>query len=252
MYQNIIITGASNGLGMAMAKCYAAPGICLGLIGRNKDRLNQISDFCKHNGATVESASIDIRNTDILIEWITKFDYKHPVDLLIANAGVMHTTKPNNPRENNVIINEMFDINFNGVINTVNPILDRMTIRKSGSIAIVSSLATYYGIPSFPAYSASKAATKTYFEAIRGFYCRQGIYISIVCPSYINTDMTKNLKVNKFMLTSPEAAANRISRGIANHKLLISFPWYHSFGMQVLRLLPERLADKILLLILNK
>jgi short-subunit dehydrogenase len=252
MFRNIIITGASNGLGMSIARRYAAPGVCLGLIGRHNDRLNEVSDWCRKTGTVVESVSMDVRDRDNLIKWIEMFDSRHPVDLVIANAGVMFTGKKGHPTEEKAVIDELFDVNFHGVIDTVNPLLVRMAGRGRGSAAIISSLSAYHGIPTFPAYSASKVAVKAYFEAIRGVYARQGVYISIICPSYVDTDMTGTLKINRFMLMDRERAVDKILHGIERHKALISFPWYHALGIRLLGLLPERLADRILLLALGK
>ena len=252
MFKNIIITGASNGLGMALAKKYAAPGVHLGLIGRNKDRLHDTSDFCKAKGATIDSITLDIRDRNDLIEWIANFDSTHPVDLAIANAGVMYATKANSFVEQKVIIDEIFDVNFNAVIDTINPLLERMSKRKNGSVAIISSLSAYHGLPTFPAYAASKSAVKAYYEAVRGLYKKLNITISIVCPSYINTDMTASLKVNSLLIMDVDAAVNKIQSGIAKRKRVISFPWYHSLGIQLLRLLPARMGDWILLTFLGK
>ena len=252
MYQNIIITGASNGLGMALASRYAAPGVYLGLIGRNNERTNEIASLCRDKGAAVESVSLDIRDREGLRKWITTFDDSHPVDLVIASAGVMYSPKSGHLIEQKATIDEIMDVNFTGVIDTVIPLLERMGERKKGSVAVISSLSAYHGIPTFPAYSASKAAVKTYFEAIRGLYARQGVYISIVCPSYVDTSMTAPLKLNKLLMMGLDTAVDRIQKGIARRKPLINFPWYHSLVLWLLRLLPERLGDRILLLFLGK
>ncbi len=251
-FKNIIITGASNGLGMAMAKRYANPGVHLGLIGRNRERLDITAKSCRENGSTVETVSMDIRDRENLINWILRFDAANPVDLVIANAGVMYSGKPGHPVEQKVIIDETFDVNFNSVINTVNPLLDKMQQRKHGSVAIISSLSAYHGIPTFPAYSASKVAVKAYYEAVRGLYARDNIFITIVCPSYVDTDMTRTLKVNRIMLMSLDKAVDKIIRGIGKRKALVSFPWLHTFGISLLKLLPERIADRILLIAMGK
>ncbi|MGK0298756.1 MAG: short-subunit dehydrogenase [Gammaproteobacteria bacterium] len=252
MFQNIIITGASNGLGMALARRYAAPGITLGLIGRNNKRLNETAIYCRNKGAIVQSISLDIRDRLKLIKWIKNFDNLNPVDLVIANAGVMYATTTNHDVEQKEIIDETFNVNFYGVIDTINPLIQSMSIRNCGSVTIISSLSAYKGMPTFPAYSASKAAVKTYYEAIRGLCRRKGIYVTIVCPSYVNTDMTKPLKIDKFMLTNLNKAVDKIHNGIAAGKPLITFPWYHSLGLQILRLLPEHIGDKMLLFFLKK
>ncbi len=251
-FNNIIITGASNGLGNALAKRYADSGVHLGLIGRHQDRLNQTAKYCRDKGAIVESVSMDIRDRENLIDWILRFDSNFPVDLIIANAGVMYSSVPGHPTEQKIIIDETFDVNFNSVINTVNPMLERMQKRKHGSAVIISSLSAYHGIPTFPAYSASKVAIKAYYEAIRGIYARDNVNITIVCPSYVNTDMTKTLNINKFMLTSIDKAVDKIITGIEKRKPLISFPWFHTLGISLLRLIPDRIADRILLMVLGK
>ena len=251
-FNNIIITGASNGLGTALAKRYANPGVHIGLIGRHQDRLNETAKICRDRGANVESISMDIRDRGNLIDWILRFDSSYPVDLIIANAGVMYSVKPGHPTEQKIIIDETFDVNFNSVINTVNPILELMQKRKHGSAVIISSMSAYHGIPTFPAYSASKVAIKAYYEAIRGIYARDNVYITIVCPSYVDTDMTKTLNVNKFMLTPVDKAIDKIIMGVEKHKPLISFPWFHALGISLLRLLPDRIADRILLMALGK
>ncbi|NNE37793.1 MAG: SDR family NAD(P)-dependent oxidoreductase [Gammaproteobacteria bacterium] len=237
---------------MAMAKRYARPGAHLGLIGRNRERLDTTAKLCREQGAMVESVSMDIRDRDNLINWILSFDATNAVDLVIANAGVMYSGKPGHPTEQKVIIDETFDVNFNAVINTVNPLLEKMQQRNHGSAAIISSLSAYHGIPTFPAYSASKVAIKAYYEAVRGLYARDNISITVVCPSYVDTTMTRTLKVNRFMLMPMDKAVDKIIRGIERRQALVSFPWYHAWGISLLRFLPERLADRILLIAMGK
>lgn len=249
MFLNIIITGASSGIGEALAKKYAMAGVQLGLIGRDQQRLADISSYCQQQGATVDVVSIDVRERDRLVQWIQDFDSVHPVDLVIANAGVMHTVSKSGQLESREIIDEIFAVNVTGAIDTVNPLLLKMARRGHGSVAIISSLSAYRGLPKFPAYAASKAAVKSYYEAIRGIYAKQGIYISVVCPSYIDTRMTDRLRIDKLLLMNVESAAARIQHGINQHRPLITFPWYHSIGLQLLRILPESIADRILMLV---
>ena len=249
MFQNIIITGASSGLGEALAKKYAMAGVHLGLIGRDQQRLADICRYCQQQGATLDVISIDVRERDRLLQWIQDFDSTHPVDLVIANAGIMHTVGKSGPLESREMIDEIFAVNVTGAIDTVNPLLLKMARRGHGSVAIISSLSAYRGLPKFPAYAASKAAVKSYYEAIRGIYAQQGVYISVVCPSYINTRMTEKLRIEKMMLMDVESAAIRIQNGVNKHRPLITFPWYHSIGLQLLRFLPESIADRILMLV---
>ena len=252
MFQHIIITGASNGLGMALANKYAGQDVCLGLVGRNQDRLYSIANECENKGADVKTLVLDIRERGTLTRWIEEFDRSHPVDLIIANAGVHISPKNGEYIESQDDIDEIFDVNINGVIHLVNPVLQRMAARERGSVAIISSLSGYRGIPSFPAYSASKAAIKFYYEAVRALYRRKGVYISIVCPSYVDTDMTANMKVHPLMITGLDKAVDTIYRGIKHRRRLVAFPWYHALGLRLTSLLPEWLIDLILPKFLGK
>jgi short-subunit dehydrogenase len=248
-FRNILITGASNGLGEALARLYAAPGIQLALTGRNADRLTETARYCEQQGATVTTAIIDVQDRDTLSGWVTATDQRWPLDLIIANAGVMHVSKADSPQGTREQIDEILAVNFTGVITTVNPILDRMALRGKGSVAIISSLSAYRGLPLFPAYAASKAAIKSYYEGLRGVYEQKGVHITVVCPSYIRTPMTSNLRTRGFMQMDVRYAAARIKQALERHKPLLTFPLHHSLGLQLLRFMPERLADRILLLL---
>lgn len=246
--KNILITGASSGLGRALAQRFAGPGIQLGLIGRNEIELKVTADLCRQQGAIVTTASLDVRDRQALQSWIAGFDEKCPVDLIIANAGVMHTVRPDQLPEPETRIDETFATNFTGVVDTVNPLLHKMAARGGGSVAIISSLSAYHGLPTFPAYAASKAALKSYYEALRGLFAKQRVIITIVCPGYLRTRMTQSLRIQRNQLMDVDSAAARIERGIRRGERLITFPWYQGLALQALGWLPQALADRILLL----
>jgi short-subunit dehydrogenase len=251
MFTNIIITGASSGLGASLAKLFAAPGVKLGLLGRDRVRLEEVAGHCRGQGATVETICMDVREREKLVAWIENFDNTRPVDLIIANAGVMHAIGKRHPAETKEMIEEIFAVNVTGAMDTINPMLERMQRRGRGNAVVISSLSAYRGMPTFPAYAASKAAVKSYYEAVRGVYARKGVTITVVCPSYIETRMTAKLKVARFLLMDVDRAAKKIQRGINRNHPLITFPWHDNLGLQLLRLLPERLADRILLAFLR-
>ena len=246
MYRNIVISGASSGLGEALAKCFSVPGTRLGLLGRNQDRLVNVSDSCKKKGAETVISLIDVRNREELRSWLTEFDDRYPVDLVIANAGIMSTASGINPVESIDAIADIFDTNFAGVLSTIHPVLERMWSRKNGSIAIISSLCAYRGIPLFPAYSASKAALKSYFEAIRPACASANVFVSIICPGFINTPMNDPDSSKSFLQMDVSEAARIIRQGIEKKSPLIVFPYSHILGLRLLKLLPERIVDRIL------
>lgn len=246
MFKNIIITGASSGLGRALARGYAAPGSILGLLGRDTARLNETARICRDLGAIVHTSAIDVRESFGLMDWIRDFDEKYPVDLIIANAGITYSAKKDKPIEPRTAIRDVMDTNFTAVIDTVNPLLERMRLRREGSAVIISSLSAYRGIPLFPAYSASKAAIKTYYDAIRGGMAEDGVFITVACPGFIQTPMTEKLRTDKLKQLQVDHAASLIIKGVSKRRGLVTFPLLPRLGLWLAGFLPVRLTDRII------
>ena len=121
-FASIVITGASSGIGEALALDYAAPGIALALSGRDSARLQAVAEACRAKGATVDAGQIDVVDKEALAAWLTRFDDAHPVDLLIANAGIS-IDKDNSSIDDFSIIRQTMAVNVDGVFNTVEPLL---------------------------------------------------------------------------------------------------------------------------------
>ena len=246
MFRHILITGASSGLGLALARQYASPGVTLGLTGRNEERLREAADACRALGAEVVSGVLDVREGFKLAEWVHDFDERYPVDLVIANAGITYSVNGGVPLEPRAAIRDVMDTNFSGVIDTVNPLLKRMCDRGGGTAVIIGSLSAYRGIPLFPSYAASKAAIKTYYEGIRGAMRQDGVTITIACPGFIETPMTEKLRTSRWMQMQVDKAARIIVKGVARGRANISFPRLHLLGLRLLQWLPEKWGDWIL------
>jgi len=219
--RSLLITGASSGIGAALALHYAAPAVALALTGRDSERLAAVAAACAARGATVATATIDVTDRDALRSWIERLDDRTPLDLVIANAGIGSGGK----REEETATRRVFATNLEGVLNTVFPVLPRMTARRAGQIALVSSLAAYRGLPTTPAYCASKAAVKSLGEAWRLALARDGIRVSVICPGFVTTPMTAKNKFKMPLLMSAERAAGIIARGLARGRGRIAFPW---------------------------
>jgi short-subunit dehydrogenase len=242
--QRILITGASSGIGAALAAAYAATGVSLVLGGRDRDRLAATEASCRAKGAEVETAAIDVVDAAAMRSWIEDADGRRPLDLVIANAGISAGTGTHG--ESEAQTRAIFAINIDGVVNTVWPALQRMEGRGHGQIALMSSLAAFRGFPGAPAYCASKAAIRVWGEALRGEYEAKGIAVTVICPGYVESPMTA---VNDFpmpMLMSAERAARIVKRGLARNRTRIAFPFPMYFGAWLLGVLSPALTDPLL------
>lgn len=241
-FRSILLTGAGSGLGAALARRYAAPGVRLALIGRNEARLAEVEAECVARGATVERASIDVTERAALAAWIVAADEAMPFDLVIANAGISGGTS--GLGEINDQSRLIFAINVDGVLNTIDPILPRMRRRGAGSVALMSSLASFRGLPGAPAYGASKAAVRVLGEALRGDYGPSGVVVSVICPGFVVTPMTARNRFRMPFLMNAERAAEIMVRGLARGKGRIAFPWPMYALVRLIAALPGPLIDR--------
>jgi short-subunit dehydrogenase len=244
--RHIVITGASAGLGRALALAYAAPGVVLGLIGRDETRLEESARACSEKGATVETGQIDVRDAAAMQAWLHQFDNAHPIDLLIANAGAASTLASAQDWEELERTAAIVDTNFYGAMHAVLPVIARMRSRRAGQIALISSIAALRGMAISPAYCASKAAIKAYGDSVRPILSREGIRMSIVLPGFVKTAMSDVFPGDKPFLWSADKAAQHIQRKLKAGRAEIAFPSLLAFGMRLLTLLPAVVADAIL------
>ncbi len=246
-FKNIIITGASSGLGRELAIAYSDSFTNLCLIGRDREKLWQTSSICRGMGAEAFDAIGDVKDAQEISNIIQEFNTLYPVDLVIACAGISGGTAGGGEDINQ--IKNIFDTNLYGVINTIHPVIDLMQERgRGGSIAIISSLAGINGMPGAPAYSASKAAVKNYGDALRVNLKKCNIDVSVICPGFIETPMTD---VNKFPMPfkmKADYAAEKIKRQIAKGTGFYAFPAPLYAITSLIAILPPALQDKILAL----
>jgi short-subunit dehydrogenase len=244
---SILITGASGGIGAELARAYARPGTHLALTGRDARRLQQVGGDCRSVGAAVTTAIRDVTDADGLRTWIAAVDEDHPLDLVIANAGISGGTGGGTVGGGDLTrTRAIFAVNLDGVINTVMPIIGPMRRRGAGQIAIMSSLAGLGGFPGAPAYCASKAAVRIWGEALRGALAGAGIVVTVICPGFIRTPMTAANTFPMPLIMDAEAAARLIKRRLARQPARIAFPWPLYFGAWLAGALAPRFTERLL------
>ena len=244
---HVAVTGASSGLGAALAEWHARQGARLSLFGRDRVRLGQCADRCKALGAEVAPYSCDVLDAAEMTRRLIEADDLAPVTHLIANAGIGGSVALAPAcGESGDAARLLIATNMTGLVNTLTPLLPRMVERRDGRIGIISSLAGYSGLPRSPAYSASKAAARVYGEGLRRLLEPSGVSVTVVCPGFIDTPMSASLPMRRPFLVSSDKAAAQIADAMARRKAEISFPWQLALTMQLGLWLPRPVADRLL------
>ncbi len=238
--RSILITGASSGIGTALALAFAAPGVHLALGGRDQARLETVTEACRRQGALAHGTSVDVTDRAAMTNWLLAVDRASPLDLVIANAGTGGPGRDGGPE----VARTIFAVNLDGVVNTILPVLPAMSARGRGQLALMSSLGGFRGQPSAPAYCASKAAVRVWGEGLRGRLGRQGIAVSVICPGFVRTPMTVDNPFPMPLVMTPERAAAIIRRGLVRRRARIAFPLPLYWGVRLLQALPAGVADR--------
>lgn len=243
----VLITGASSGLGAALAGAAAAPGSAVLLGGRDAARLARVADAVRGRGAEAETALVDVRDRAGMAEWIGTAGR---LDLVIANAGISGGT--GGVGEPEAQARAIWEVNVTGVMNTLWPAAAAMAAQAPGAdgmrgrLCIVASVASFIAAPHAPAYCASKAAVRAWGEAMAPGLRRQGIAITVACPGYIRTPMTA---VNRFPmpgLMDADVAARKILAACRAGRVRVSFPWWLALAARGLSALPPRWLGALL------
>ena len=238
----VVITGASSGIGAALAKLYSSDGAIVGLVARRKNLLDSLV-------AELPSPSVgyalDVRNSAALNSAAQDFIQKYGCpDIIIANAGISVGTA-SELDEDLAVFQDVMDINVIGTVKTFQPFINEMRKAKRGTLVGIASVAGFRGLPGAAAYSASKAAMISYLESLRVELCKDGINVIAICPGYIDTPMTQDNPYPMPFLISAETAAKKIKRAITYRRGEVVIPWQMALFSKVFKILPRPIYDSM-------
>ena len=247
-WRDVLITGASAGIGEALALACAESGVTLHLGGRDAGRLERVSAECRARGATVIPRVIDVRDREAMAHWISGAGR---LDLVIANAGIGAGSDDGLP-EPAEQVRAMFATNLDGALNTILPAMELLKTQTAGSdelrgtIAAIASIAAFVPGPGAATYCAAKAALDRWTIATAPFARNAGIRLVSVCPGYVRTPLTSKNKFPMPGLMDAGPAAEIILRGLAAGKRRVSFPWWVALMAQIVGSLPPAISTWLL------
>ncbi|MEO6216829.1 MAG: SDR family NAD(P)-dependent oxidoreductase [Sphingomonas sp.] len=243
----ILITGASGGLGTALALHYAAPGRTLLLWGRDRVRLEAVAITCREAGAEVAVRSLDLANCAAAIAALEEEDDAGAIGLALLAAGIGDMRAPADLVEDAAQVVRLGLVNFVAASGMAAAMARRMTQRREGAIVIIGSAAGFHALPFAAAYAGSKAGLARFAEALRLNVREHNVRVTLVSPGFIQTPAGQKVAGPKPFLLQPSDAAARIARAAALGHAHVIFPWPFALLRWIDRLLPMALRDRLLI-----
>ncbi len=239
-----MITGASSGIGAALAVELARRGARLGLVARRAEALFEIAQAIKSNGGQAVVLPADVRDADSMRAAAERLGAEiGPVDVLVANAGIGPTRDGSDLNASE--ISDVININVIGAANSAAAVVPQMIARGQGHLVAISSLAAYRGLPRSAAYCASKAAVSAFFESLRLDLEPKGIAVTIIHPGFIKTPLTAGREAQMPFLMELDDAVKKIVHAIEKRKKSYAFPWQLASIVRAGMVMPIWMYDRI-------
>ena len=235
---NVLIIGGTFGIGYELSKKYLGKVQNLIILGRSEERFNQINEELKSPETKVYTKKLDVTSiseTSRVLSQVINDTKK--IDLVIYSSGFY---KPNNTFDVDLdLYRKTIEVNFLGLINVMSIILPLFKKQQSGHVAMISSLAGFFGLPNSSGYGPSKAAMMNYSASIYNDCKKNNVDVSIINPGFVKTRLTDQNKFEMPFLMSAEKAADIIYKGLKKKKYDITFPFMMSLIFKTLKILPK-------------
>lgn len=240
----VLLTGASSGIGEALAIAITKQGSIIGLLARREEMLRELANKCEAAGGKARIFACDVVDAEEVQKSADKLRAEFGrIDILIANAGV-NGKNEETQKIKPAAVKKVIDINLIGAVNSVGAVLPQMLERGSGQLVAVSSLAGFRGLPKSAAYCASKAGMTALFESIRIDVQHKGVAVTIIHPGFIKTPLTAGRKNKLPFLMELEDAIPLFLKAIEKQKKFAAFPWQLANFVKLARIFPAWLYDK--------
>jgi NAD(P)-dependent dehydrogenase (short-subunit alcohol dehydrogenase family) len=236
----VLITGAGSGLGREFCRALAGECAAIAAIDRNPDSLAALA--AELSGKRLATAVADVTDLAGMRSAITDLERRlGPTDVLFANAGIGRETSALN--FNAADVAAQINVNLIGVANSIDAVLPGMRERRRGHLVVLSSLASYRGLPMMAGYCASKSGVSALAEALRCELEPIGVDVTIVCPGWIRTPLTSNIDVPQPHMMEVGPAVARILKAVRKRRAFLAFPAWAAWQVRLMRWLPSRLSD---------
>lgn len=240
--RSILITGAAQGIGAALARVYSSESTSVFLGDINAKRLEEVRTECEDIGAAAYSRVVSVTDAAAMGNWIAEAEAIRPLDLVIANAGISHGNEVH--EETAEQIRSVFAVNLDGMLNTVLPVLPLFRARQRGQIALMSSLAGTIGLPHAPSYCATKGALRLFAQGLQARVKREGVTVSVMIPAFVKTPMTAANLYNMPGILEVDQAAAIMKKKLARGKSEFVFPWFYALMAGIVRAMPSSIVAR--------
>ncbi|SCX70792.1 SDR family oxidoreductase [Variovorax sp. EL159] len=240
----VFITGASSGIGQALAASFSDAGYRLALVARRTGEIESWAKACQLSADRYQVYSADVAQTDsIVAAGAACIAQQGLPDVVIANAGIsvgIDTAQ----REDLDVLAQTFATNNVGLAATFHPFVEAMRKRGSGRLVGIASVAAIRGLPGHGAYCASKAGVVAYCESLRGELHNSGVKVVTLCPGYIDTPLTQGNRYGMPFLMKAEDFAAQALRAIEAGTSYRVIPWQMGVVAKIMRMLPNAVLDR--------